>query len=104
MTTRTIAPCLWFDGKAEEAVNFYLSVFKEGKILQVDRYSREGPDPDAPVIFIEFELNGRPTQAINGGSEYTFSEATSFSIDCVDQAEVDTISITASSGYSVRYR
>lgn len=84
-----IAPCLWFDGNAEEAVNYYLSVFKNSRICAIDRYSDVGPDSDAPIIFIEFEINGQPFQAINGGPEFTFSEAVSFSIECADQAEVD---------------
>lgn len=84
-----IAPCLWFDGKAEDAVNYYVSVFKDARVLHVDRYSDAGPDPDAPVIFIEFQLNGQTFQAINGGPEFTFSEAVSFAIDCADQAELD---------------
>ena len=89
--TQPIAPCLWFDGKAEEAVNFYVSVFKSGdsRVLHVDRFTDAGPAPEAPVGFIEFQLNGRPFQAINGGPEFSFTEAISFSIVCADQAEVD---------------
>jgi predicted 3-demethylubiquinone-9 3-methyltransferase (glyoxalase superfamily) len=84
-----IAPCLWFDSNAEEAVNYYVSVFKYSQVLHVDRFSDVGPDPEAPVVFVEFLLNGQPFQAINGGPEYRFSEAISFSIECADQAEVD---------------
>lgn len=84
-----IAPCLWFNQNAEEAVNYYVSLFKDSKVLHVDRYSDTGPDPDAPAVFIEFQINGQPFQAINGGPEFTFSEAISFSIACADQAEVD---------------
>lgn len=87
--TQPIAPCLWFDGNAEEAVNYYVSVFDDSKILHVDRFSDVGPDPDAPVVFIEFQINGQPFQAINGGPEFPFSEAVSFAIECADQAEVD---------------
>ena len=86
---QTISPCLWFDGNAEEAVNFYLSVFKDAKILHVDRFSGSQPDPDAPPLFIEFEINGQPFQALNGGPEFKFTEAISFSIDCASQDEVD---------------
>lgn len=86
---RPITPCLWFDGKAEEAVNYYVSVFKDAKVVQIDRYSDVGPDPDAPVVFIEFEINGQPFQAINGGPEFPFTESISFSIDCANQEEVD---------------
>lgn len=84
-----ITPCLWFDGNAEEAVNYYLSVFKDSKIMQIDRWSEVGPDPDAPVIFIEFQINGQPFQALNGGPEFHFTEAISFSIECDSQDEVD---------------
>lgn len=87
--SKPIAPCLWFDANAEEAVNYYVSIFKDSKVLHVDRYSDVGPDPDAPVVFIEFQINGQPFQAINGGPEFTFSEAISFSVECADQAEVD---------------
>jgi predicted 3-demethylubiquinone-9 3-methyltransferase (glyoxalase superfamily) len=87
--TKPIAPCLWFDGNAEEAVDYYVSVFKDAKVLHVDRYSDVGPDPEAPVVFIEFQINGQPFQAINGGPEFTFSEAISFAIECANQEEVD---------------
>lgn len=86
---RPITPCLWFDGNAEEAVNYYVSVFKDAKVVQIDRYSDVGPAPDAPVVFIEFEINGQPFQAINGGPEFPFTESISFSIDCANQEEVD---------------
>jgi predicted 3-demethylubiquinone-9 3-methyltransferase (glyoxalase superfamily) len=84
-----IAPCLWFDRNAEEAVQVYISVFPHSRVLHVDRYSDVGPDPEAPVVFIEFELNSQPFQAINGGPQFQFSEAISLSIPCADQAEVD---------------
>ncbi len=87
--TRQIAPCLWFDGAAEEAVNYYLSIFKDSKVLHVDRFSDDGPDPAAPVVFIEFQINGQPFQAINGGPLFPFTEAVSFAIECADQDEVD---------------
>jgi predicted 3-demethylubiquinone-9 3-methyltransferase (glyoxalase superfamily) len=88
--TPPIAPCLWFEGNnAVEAVNFYVSVFKDSKVLHIDRYSDEGPDPDAPVVFIEFQINGQPFQAINAGPMFTFNEAISFSVECADQAELD---------------
>jgi predicted 3-demethylubiquinone-9 3-methyltransferase (glyoxalase superfamily) len=87
--TQPIAPCLWFDGKAEEAVNYYVSVFKDAKVLHVDRFNDVGPAPDAPVVFIEFQINGQSFQAINGGPEFHFTEAVSFSIPCANQEEVD---------------
>ena len=87
--TPPIAPCLWFDKEAEEAANYYVSIFKNSKVLHVDRFSDVGPDPDAPVVFVEFQINGQPFQAINGGPLFTFSEAISFAIECADQDEVD---------------
>src|SRR5688572_12455543 len=87
--TQPITPCLWFDGNAEDAVNYYVSVFKDSRVLHVDRFSDVGPDPDAPVIFIEFQINGQPFQAINGGPEFTFSEAISLAIEVADQEELD---------------
>lgn len=87
--SKPIAPCLWFNANAEEAVNYYVSIFKDSKVLHVDRYSDVGPDPNAPVIYIEFQINGQSFGAINGGPEFTFSEAISFIVECADQAEVD---------------
>jgi predicted 3-demethylubiquinone-9 3-methyltransferase (glyoxalase superfamily) len=87
--TRPIAPCLWFDGNAEEAVDYYVSIFEDSEILHVDRFGDVGPDPAAPVVFIEFRINGQPFQAINGGPPFSFTEAVSFAIECADQAEVD---------------
>lgn len=87
--SKPIAPCLWFNTNAEEAVNYYVSIFKDSKVLHVDRYSDVGPDPNAPVIYIEFQINGQSFGAINGGPEFTFSEAISFIVECADQAEVD---------------
>lgn len=84
-----IAPCLWFNGNAEEAVEYYVSVFPNSAVVHVDRFSDVGPDPDAPVVFIEFRLAGRSFQAVNGGPEFPFTEAVSFAIECADQDEVD---------------
>ncbi len=66
-----------------------MSVFKDSRVLHVDRFSDVGPDPDAPVVFIEFQINGQSFQAINGGPEFSFTEAVSFAIECADQDEVD---------------
>jgi predicted 3-demethylubiquinone-9 3-methyltransferase (glyoxalase superfamily) len=84
-----IAPCLWFDGNAEEAANYYVSVFKDSKVLHIDRFNGTEPDPDGSALFIEFQINGQPFQALNGGPMFQFSEAISFSVTCDDQAEVD---------------
>jgi predicted 3-demethylubiquinone-9 3-methyltransferase (glyoxalase superfamily) len=84
-----ITPCLWFDFNAEEAVNFYCSVFKDSKIKEVSRYSEAGPGPEGSVMVMTFELNGQEFMALNGGPEYKFTEAVSFKVDCADQAEID---------------
>lgn len=90
MTQQPIAPCLWFDANAEEAVDFYCSIFTNSKVDYVGRFTHEGETgPDVPVMYIDFQLNGQPFQAINGGPLFHFTEAISFAIECADQAEVD---------------
>jgi predicted 3-demethylubiquinone-9 3-methyltransferase (glyoxalase superfamily) len=84
-----ITPFLWFDGKAEEAANFYVSIFKNAKINSVSRYGDDSPGAAGTVMTVSFELDGQEFVALNGGPEYTFTPAVSFSIDCATQAEVD---------------
>ena len=84
-----ITPWLWFDTEAEDAANFYTSVFKNSRITNVARYGEAGPRPAGTVMTVAFELDGQEFAALNGGPEYTFNEAVSFLIDCADQAEVD---------------
>ena len=84
-----ITPFLWFDTNAEEAVDFYLSVFKEGKINRVLRYTEAGPGPAGTVLTIGFEINGQEFTAINGGPTFKFTEAVSFAISCETQEEID---------------
>jgi predicted 3-demethylubiquinone-9 3-methyltransferase (glyoxalase superfamily) len=85
-----ITPCLWFDGNAEEAARFYTSTFPNSRIDKVVHTPAETPgNKKGDVITVEFVLDGSPFIALNGGPEFTFSEAISFSIDCQDQAEVD---------------
>ncbi len=84
-----ITPCLWFDDQAEEAANFYISIFKNSKITNISRYSDAGPRPAGMVLEVSFELDGQPFVALNGGPEFTFSEAISFIVDCRGQEEVD---------------
>ena len=84
-----ITPFLWFDGQAEEAANFYVSVFKNAKIHHVTRNTEAAPGETGAVLVIEFELDGQRFMALNGGPEFHFTPAVSFSIDCKDQAEVD---------------
>ena len=84
-----ITPFLWFDTQAEEAVKFYMSVFKNSRILKTSRYGEAGPGPKGSVMTIEFELDGQPFIALNGGPHFKFTEAISFSVDCKTQDEVD---------------
>ena len=84
-----ITPNLWFDKEAEEAANFYLSVFGDGKIHSVARYPEGSPGPAGEVMTVEWEVMGQRFVGINGGPLFTFSEAVSFQINCEDQAEVD---------------
>jgi predicted 3-demethylubiquinone-9 3-methyltransferase (glyoxalase superfamily) len=84
-----IKPCLWFDGQAEEAANFYVSVFKNSKMGEVSRMGEGGPLPAGSVITAMFEIEGEEFMALNGGPEFNFTEAISFSVDCKDQEEID---------------
>jgi predicted 3-demethylubiquinone-9 3-methyltransferase (glyoxalase superfamily) len=84
-----IAAFLWFDGKAEEAAEFYTSVFKNSKILNITRYGEAGPGPKGTVMMATFQIEGQEFMALNGGPQYTFSPAISFFVNCETQAEVD---------------
>ena len=84
-----ITPFLWFDNKAEEAMNFYVSIFKNSKILSVVRYGEAGPGPKGTVMTAKFQLAGQDFVALNGGPHFKFTEAISFVIDCETQEEVD---------------
>jgi predicted 3-demethylubiquinone-9 3-methyltransferase (glyoxalase superfamily) len=84
-----ITPFLWFDGKAEEAMNFYISIFKNSKIVSVTRYGEAGPGPKGTVMTAKFVLNGQEFVALNGGPQFTFTEAISFVVNCETQQEVD---------------
>src|SRR5437773_11976898 len=84
-----ITPCLWFDTEGEEAANFYVSVFPNSRIVDVARYGAGGPRPEGTVMTVSFELDGRKFVGLNGGPDYTFSEAISFQVSCKDQEEVD---------------
>ncbi len=88
---KKITPCIWFDGEAEEAANFYVSVFKNSKILHVARYSTESPSnkPIGSVLTVSFELDGNPFLALNGGPFFKANEAVSFIIPCQSQEEID---------------
>jgi predicted 3-demethylubiquinone-9 3-methyltransferase (glyoxalase superfamily) len=84
-----ITPFLWFDGKAEEAMNFYVSIFKDSKVVNVSRYGDAGPGPKGSVMSATFELNGQQFYALNGGPHFTFTPAISFFVNCETQEEVD---------------
>jgi predicted 3-demethylubiquinone-9 3-methyltransferase (glyoxalase superfamily) len=84
-----INPFLWFDGNAEEAANYYVSIFKNSKISNIERYGDAGPGPKGSVMIVNFELDRQPFIALNGGPEFKFTPAISFLVNCEDQAEVD---------------
>jgi len=84
-----ITPNLWFDTNAEEAANFYVSIFPNSKVGKIARYTEVGPGPAGTAVTVEWELDGQPFVGINGGPHFTFSEAVSMEIRCKDQAEVD---------------
>jgi predicted 3-demethylubiquinone-9 3-methyltransferase (glyoxalase superfamily) len=92
-TTQPITPCLWFDTQAEEAARYYTGIFKNSNIRSITRYTDAGREvhgrPAGSVMTVEFELNGQPFTALNGGPHFKFNEAVSFQIMCRDQEEVD---------------
>lgn len=93
MVHTSITPNLWFSDQAEEAVNFYLGIFKNSRILHTTRYSKVGNEvhhmPEGTILTIDFELDGNRFVALNGGPIYTFSEGVSFIISCNTQQEID---------------
>ena len=100
-----VSPCLWFDGEAEEAANFYVSLLPDSKIETVSRNSVDGPAGKAgTVLVVEFTLAGMHFMALNGGMNVEYTHAVSFKIDCVDQAEVDRLwdALTANGGQAER--
>ena len=86
---KRITPFLWFDGKAEEAMNLYVSLFKNSKVGNVTRYGEGGPGPKGSVMTATFELDGQEFMALNGGPEFKFTEAISFYVNVETQEEVD---------------
>jgi predicted 3-demethylubiquinone-9 3-methyltransferase (glyoxalase superfamily) len=84
-----ITPFLWFDTQAEEAARFYVSIFKNSRILGITRYGEAGPGPKGSVMTVHFELDGQEFIGLNGGPQFKFTEAVSFSVDCKTQEEVD---------------
>ena len=84
-----ITPCLWFDTEGEEAARFYTSIFPNSKVGTITHYGSAGPRDEGTVMTVEFELDGQPFIALNGGPELTFNEAVSFQVSCESQEEVD---------------
>lgn len=86
-----ITPFLWFNDNAEDAVNHYVSTFRNSKITHIERYGDAGPGPKGAVMIINFQLEGQEFIALNGGPQYTFNPAISFMVNCDDQKEIDTL-------------
>jgi predicted 3-demethylubiquinone-9 3-methyltransferase (glyoxalase superfamily) len=84
-----ITPFLWYDGNAEEAVNFYISIFKNSKIGKISRYGDAGPGPKGSVMSMTFQIEGQEFFALNGGPQFKFTPAISFFVNCETQQEVD---------------
>ena len=90
ITAKKLTPCLWFDTEAEEAANFYVSIFKNSKIGKVGRYGQDvGGKKAGSVMVVEFDINGLTFTALNGGPQYKFTEAVSFQVACENQEEID---------------
>lgn len=93
VTLQKITPNLWFDRQAEEAVNFYVSIFKNSKTGRSTHYGKEGFEfhqiPEGTVMTLEFQLEGQEFVALNGGSQFKFNEAISFIVNCATQEEID---------------
>src|SRR5207237_8039543 len=85
----TITPFLWFDTQAEDAAKFYVSIFGNSRIVSVNRYGDAGPGPKGSVMTVVFELDGQRFIALNGGPQFKFTEAISFSVECATHAEGD---------------
>ena len=100
MSTPKIRPCLWFNFNAEEAVDYYVSLFPNSRVVSKFHYNDSVPDLKGQVLMIDFEIGGERFLALNGGPQFPFTEAVSLSIDCEDQAEVDRLweRITADGG------
>ena len=89
MTIKSITPFLWFDTQAEDAANFYVSLFADSRIIHVSRYGDAGPGPKGSVMVVAFELMGRRFTALNGGPNFKLDEAFSLLVDCTEQDDID---------------
>ena len=101
---QTITPCLWFDGNGEEAANFYMSLFRNSKVVGVILNADDGPGPKGSVLMMSIQLDGQELQILNGGPQYKFTPAISLSVSCATQAEVDRLwaRLTADGGEEVQ--
>jgi predicted 3-demethylubiquinone-9 3-methyltransferase (glyoxalase superfamily) len=97
-----ITPFLWFDGNAEEAINFYVSIFKNSRIVSLRRHGEAGPGPKGAVMTGTFQLEGQTFYALNGGPQYKFTPAISLFVDCATQEEVDELWEKLSAGGHVQ--
>jgi predicted 3-demethylubiquinone-9 3-methyltransferase (glyoxalase superfamily) len=97
---KKLTPCLWFNFNAEEAVEHYLGIFKNGKVLELSRYGDAVPSLKGKVLTMRFEIEGQELLALNAGPQFPFTEAISLSVDCADQAEVDHLWTRLSAGGS----
>ncbi|MCX6433288.1 MAG: VOC family protein [Actinobacteria bacterium] len=95
-----ITTCLWFDGQGQDAADFYVALFPSSRILSVSHYPEDGQRPAGSVLTVDFEIFGRPFMALNGGPQFTHSEAVSFQVFCDDQNEIDRVwdALTADGG------
>ena len=93
-----ITPFLWFNDQAEEAMNFYVDIFNNSKVIGITRYGAAGPRPEGTVMTASFILDGQEFVALNGGPEFTFSPAISFVVNCTSQDEVDELWAKLSAG------
>ena len=91
MTEQKITPCLWFDFNAEEAVDHYLSIFPNSRVISTTRYGDFAPERNGAVMTISFEIDGQRLLALNGGPQFKFTPALSLIVNCDDQAEIDTL-------------
>jgi predicted 3-demethylubiquinone-9 3-methyltransferase (glyoxalase superfamily) len=98
LTSSKIRPCLWFDTQAEDAANFYTTVFENSSITRVTRRGETAPGEAGTVLTVEFEVDGQEILALNGGPQFTFTEAISFQAYCETQEEVDRLWSTLSDG------
>jgi predicted 3-demethylubiquinone-9 3-methyltransferase (glyoxalase superfamily) len=101
-TMQKITPFLWFDGNAEEAMNFYVSIFKNSRIVNVRRYGEGGPGPKGSVMTGTFQIEGQGFYALNGGPAFAFSQAISFFVNCETQQEVDELWEKLSAGGEIQ--